>query len=202
MDKKGQRKPLADWGTLRTGISRRPLLFVLAVFLVMTALYVLTQLRSSLDDSFTPLTPIDQRQALAPDFTLPALTGQPIRLSDLRGQVVLLNFWATWCPPCREEMPSMEKLYQRFRSRGLEILAVSIDRVQEPVRAFMQRYHLSFPALWDAEGQVAGQYQVLGIPTTYLIDQRGFIASVEVGARDWASPGAQAMIQTLLQESK
>ncbi len=185
-----------------SGISRRSWMFMLIIFAAMIGLSFLTQWRSALPDaSFHPLKPIGQRQTLAPDFTLPNLTGRLVRLADFRGQVVLLNFWATWCPPCRKEMPSMERLYQKFRDQGLVTLAVSTDRAREPVLEFMERYRLSFPALWDGEGSVAEQYQILGLPTSYLIDRRGFLVSAEVGARDWASTGAKDLISTLLAES-
>jgi peroxiredoxin len=140
----------------------------------------------------------------APDFTLRDVEGRPVQLSRvLEGKVVLLNFWATWCPPCRVEMPSMERAYRAYRGRGLEILAVSVDSGPEAAAAqavdrFMLELSLSFPALLDPEMKVAQQYRVLGIPATFLIDRRGTFRSVDVGPRDWFSPASRKKIEEAL----
>jgi thiol-disulfide isomerase/thioredoxin len=98
-----------------------------------------------------------ERGAVAPEFILPGLSGTPARLADHRGEVVLLNFWATWCPPCRAEMPSMEKLYQAYRDRGLVILAISGDRAgRSVVESFVQERGVTFPILLDPDGAVFG----------------------------------------------
>jgi peroxiredoxin len=135
----------------------------------------------------------------APHFTLSDLEGRPVRLADLRGKVVLLNFWATWCPPCRAEMPSMEGAYRAYRDRGFTILAVAGDRQGAPVVApFMREYGLTFPTVLDVTGAVAARYRVRTIPTTLLLDREGRIVAREVGARDWNGSGARAVIETLL----
>jgi len=143
----------------------------------------------------------DQRDAVAPAFVLPGLSGTPVHLSDHRGRVVLLNFWATWCPPCRAEMPSMEKLYQAYRDRGLVILAISGDRAgTQVVESFVQELGLTFPILLDPEGNIFAQYGVRGLPTSYLLDRRGRIVSAEAGARDWNSTAARRVAEVLLKE--
>jgi len=110
----------------------------------------------------------------APDFTLPTLSGAPIRLSELRGKVVLLNFWATWCVPCRTEMPTLEALYQRYKDRGLEVLAVNVDMLSTAgVEAFVKEVTVTFQIVLDPSWSVARAYRVLGLPTTYLIDRGG-----------------------------
>lgn len=141
------------------------------------------------------------RTFVAPDFALPDLQGNIRRLSDFQGRVVLLNFWATWCPPCRAEMPSMETLYQTYHDQGFEILAVSSD-VQGAaiVQPFMQGYALSFPALLDTTGRVNSRYGVRSIPTSYVLDRRGRVVSRELGARNWANAEARALIASLLNE--
>jgi len=141
------------------------------------------------------------RTLVAPDFALPDLEGNARRPSDFRGKVVLLNFWATWCPPCRAEMPSMETLYQAYKDQGFEILAVSSD-VQGAaiVQPFMEKYRLSFPALLDTTGRVNGMYGVRSIPTSYLLDRQGQVVSRELGARNWANAEARALIASLLEE--
>ncbi len=137
---------------------------------------------------------------LAPDFALPDLAGQTVRLSDFRGKrAVFLNFWATWCPPCRAEMPTMERAYQAYGEKGLEILAISIDAgAPDEVAAFMKELTLSFPALLDPRAEVSALYRIPGIPATVLIDREGVIRSVEIGYRDWYSAESRKRLETLL----
>ncbi|MBI3121735.1 MAG: TlpA family protein disulfide reductase [candidate division NC10 bacterium] len=142
-----------------------------------------------------------ERGAVAPDFVLPTLAGPPIRLSDHQGKVVLLNFWATWCPPCRAEMPSMEKLYRAYRDRGLVILAVSGDRTgRSVVESFVQERGVTFPILLDSPGEVFAQYGVRGLPTSYLLDRQGRIVSADIGARDWSGKAARQVVERLMAE--
>jgi peroxiredoxin len=142
-----------------------------------------------------------ERGAVAPDFVLPRLNGAAVPLSDYRGKVVLLNFWATWCPPCRAEMPSMEKLYQAYRDRGLEILAISADKSSKVVvESFVEARGLTFPILLDPANEVFAQYGVRGLPTSYLLDRQGRIVSGEVGARDWSGKTARQLVERLLAE--
>ncbi|HWU40783.1 MAG TPA: TlpA disulfide reductase family protein [Candidatus Acidoferrum sp.] len=142
-----------------------------------------------------------ERGAVAPDFLLPDLTGTPIRLSDHRGKVVLLNFWATWCPPCRAEMSSMEGLYQAYRDRGLVILAVSNDHGgKSVVESFVRERGVTFPILMDPDGEVLARYGVRGLPPSYLLDRRGRIVSGDVGARDWSGKVAREIVERLLAE--
>jgi peroxiredoxin len=137
-----------------------------------------------------------------PDFTLPDLEGRPVRLRDLRGKLVFLNFWATWCPPCRLEMPSMERLYQTFKQTEFVMLAVSIDRQgAEAVKPFMEELRLTFPALLDQTSAVARQYGLRGLPATYLIDPDGQLIGAAVGGRDWHSTEAKALITGLLRQA-
>jgi peroxiredoxin len=140
----------------------------------------------------------------APDFALHDLKAKTVRLSDFLGKkAVLVNFWATWCVPCREEMPTMERAYREYKAKGLEILAVSADAgpeaaARKSVAQFMNELKLSFPAVLDYEMEVAQLYRVVGIPATFLIDRRGVIRAVEVGPRDWFSPGSRKQLEELL----
>ncbi len=141
-----------------------------------------------------------RRQKTAPDFTVPRLGGSPIRLGDFKGQVIFLNFWATWCPPCREEMPSMERLYRRFKAKGFTVLALSIDsRGEEVVGPFVKSLGLTFPVGLDPRMTVADEYRMAGLPTSILIDARGAIVAVAVGPRDWDTRAAHQVIETLLE---
>jgi peroxiredoxin len=122
----------------------------------------------------------------APDFSLPTLKGNFVKLSDYRGKVVFLNIWATWCPPCREEMPSMESLYQRLKGREFEMLAVSIDRQgKEIVGPFVAKYGLTFPVLLDSENKTYKLYGLTGIPETFIIDRNGAVIFKVIGPQDW-----------------
>ncbi len=134
----------------------------------------------------------------APEFSVPDLTGRPLRLSGFRGQLVLLNFWATWCPPCRQEMPAMERLYQRYRDRGFTIVAVSIDTNTAAVAPFVAQYRLTFPIGLDPTSTVAEAYRARALPTTVLIDRGGHFVALALGAREWDGPAAHALIEALL----
>ena len=136
---------------------------------------------------------------LAPDFSLPSLGGQTVRLSDLRGKAVLLNFWATWCAPCRLEMPTMDKAYQEYKSRGLEVLAVSLDAGSNSVvKNFMQELKLDFPVLSDPDMEVLRLYRMVGIPASFLIDKQGIVRHREVGYRDWTDPESRRLLEAIL----
>ncbi|MBC7263773.1 MAG: TlpA family protein disulfide reductase [Chloroflexi bacterium] len=117
----------------------------------------------------------------APDFVLTDLDNHPVRLSDLRGHAVLLNFWATWCSPCRAEMPDLQAIHEEYGDDGLVILAANINEPKEGVQEFVTHYSLTFRILLDSSGQVARLYQVRGIPTTFFIDRDGIIRDRVVG---------------------
>jgi peroxiredoxin len=136
---------------------------------------------------------------VAPDFAVPDLDGQAVRLSAYRGRVVLVNLWATWCPPCREEMPSMERLHQRLKDKGFVLLAVSEDEGGAAgVRAFVEQMKVTFPVLLDPDGEVGRKYEVWGFPESFLLDRGGRVVERVIGPRDWSSPQQIARIEALL----
>jgi len=135
----------------------------------------------------------------APDFTLPDLDGTPRKLSDYRGKVVLLNFWSTWCTPCRTEMPSMQRAFQRHKGNGFEILAVSLNvEGKPPVVEFVKELKLTFMILLDPKKEVARIYRVYALPTSYVIDKQGKIAYKLIGEKDWDDAHSHELIQGLL----
>jgi peroxiredoxin len=137
-------------------------------------------------------------QAPTPDFTLPNPDGKKVSLKDFRGNLVFLNFWATWCVPCREEMPAMEKLYQEFKDRNFLILAVNVkDRKQDAVN-FVKELKLSYPIVVDPDAQVGLLYGAWGLPTTYLIGPKGEGLARAWGPAEWYSPAARNLIKDLL----
>ncbi len=127
------------------------------------------------------------RGAPAPDFQLDRLDGEdPIALSDFRGRVVLVNFWATWCKPCEDEMPSMERLYRALHPSGFELVAVSVDEDPSEVAAFRDRLAITFPIALDPGQEVSRLYQTTGFPESLLVDRDGTVVERYVGPRDWA----------------
>jgi cytochrome c biogenesis protein CcmG/thiol:disulfide interchange protein DsbE len=135
--------------------------------------------------------PSPQAGFAAPDFTLETMGGGPIRLSDLRGQAVLINFWATWCPPCRAEMPAIQRVYERYHDRGFTVLAVDLQESDAQVAAFIQELGLTFPILMDRDGSVFARYRVMGLPSTFFVDREGIIQEVTVGG-----PMTEAFIES------
>ena len=140
--------------------------------------------------------------AAAPDFQLWNLDGDAVTLSSQQGRVVMLNFWATWCGPCRIEMPAMEVLYQQFNRKDFEILAISTDAQGAAVtRPFRDSMGLSFPILHDSDFRVGVTYGTRTLPMTFLVNRQGVITHRIFGARDWQSPEAKQMIHTLIRTS-
>ena len=140
---------------------------------------------------------------VAPGFELPDLEEHSVRLSDFRGKVVFLNFWATWCKPCREEMPSMQVLYKNFERDGFVVLAISIDRVttKKDIPPFVKSLNLTFPVLVDSWGQTDKRYKLMGVPETYIIDQQGVLREKVIGPRDWTVLDNLQVITGLLKNS-
>jgi len=134
------------------------------------------------------------------DFELPDLSGTTRRLSDYKGKVVFLNFWATWCGPCRFEMPSMEKLYQRFKSSGLEIVAVNLQEDRDSVQRFVDEYDLSFHVLLDTTGRIGATYGARSIPTTYIVGRDGTVLAGTIGTREWDTEEYIRFFEKLLEE--
>lgn len=125
--------------------------------------------------------------AVAPPFEGITLAGQHLKLADLRGQVVLVNFWATWCEPCRVEMPALEALYRHYRERGLRVVGVNLGEVAADVRAWVSTLGLSFDIVLDGQQRTAALYQLRGQPTTYVISPDGIITAIFYGATTQAA---------------
>lgn len=154
--------------------------------------------QSKIDYKVVPIMQPMKDTAPTPDFTLPSPDGRKIALKDFRGKVVLLNFWASWCVPCREEMPSMEKLYQEFKDKNFTILAVAVkDRKQDSIN-FVKELKLTYPIALDPEGQVGMTYGAWGLPATYLIGPKGEGLARGWGPADWHSPAARQLIRDLV----
>lgn len=136
--------------------------------------------------------------APTPEFSLPDPQGKKISLKDFRGKIVFLNFWASWCVPCREEMPAMERLYQEFKDKKFVVFAVNVkDRRQDAID-FAKELKLTYPVVLDPEGQVGLLYGAWGLPTTYLIGPKGEGLARAWGPAEWYSPSARNLIKELL----
>jgi thiol-disulfide isomerase/thioredoxin len=133
------------------------------------------------------------------NFTLPSLDGTKIALSQFKGKVVFLNFWATWCGPCRSEMPSMEAVYQKLKNKGFEILAVNLGDSKKEVSAFMNEYKLNFPVLLDERSMTGSYYNIQAIPTTYIINKQGLIVARLIGSTNWNTPKIISALESVLQ---
>lgn len=134
----------------------------------------------------------------APAFSLPDLSGKTIKLVEFRGTLVLLNFFATWCVPCRDEMPGMERLYRAHREAGLVVAAVNFQESAKTVRPFVRELKLSFPIILDGEGIVSREYGVRALPVTFLIGRDGNIVWRAMGGRDWESAQARRYFAQLV----
>jgi len=150
-----------------------------------------------------PLPEVGARDGnLAPDFMLTDLEGNEVLLSDLRGRVIFLNFWATWCPHCREAMASIERMYQEYKSQGFVVVAVNIGGKGETLKKvwqFATENNLTFPVLVDLRGKTKGPFKVTSLPHTYILDQEGIIRSVVLGARDWDSEENRRIVQDIME---
>lgn len=134
----------------------------------------------------------------APDFDLPLLAGGTASLSAQQGKVVILNFWATWCPPCREEMPSMETFYRRFKDQGLEIFAVDGGEDTATVQRFIRQNGYTFPILLDRNNRVNSNYGITAIPSSFILDRSGNIVAMVMGSKRWDDPKVIAAFTALL----
>ena len=171
---------------------------ILLVLLACVSLATGAREQPKLGHQFTELS----RPIPAPDFTLKDMDEDSHRFSDYRGRVVILNFWATWCPPCRREMPSMQRLYEKYKDDGFTVIAV--NQMEDPghVFAFIGQLDTdpTFPMLFDPDSQVSQTYGVKGLPTTFLIDKRGRIRYRAIGGREFDHPEVEAQIQKLMHE--
>jgi len=135
----------------------------------------------------------------APNFYLEDLKGKKLELKNFKGKVIFLNFWATWCGPCKEEMPSMETLYQQFKEKDFVFLAISVDyEGRKPVKEFIEKERYTFPVLLDPKYETFDLYKVKGIPTTIIIDKDRKMIGRAVGPKNWKSSDVISLINLLL----
>lgn len=176
---------------------------VILIFLMITGGLVLLLLNRN-RSYYQPVKQVSVAVGLpAPDFTFSGVNGKMVSLSDNRGKIVLINIWATWCPPCVDEMPSMEALYQKLKGENFEIIAVSIDSLGlEAVAPFMKKYNLTFPALIDSAGTIGKTYGITGVPESFVVDKDGILVKKIIGPLDWATPEVLRFFHALIEKPR
>jgi len=140
------------------------------------------------------------RPTMPPDFNGRTADGSDLSLASLKGKVVLLNFWATWCLECRPEMPAFERLHREFSAQGLAVVGINAREETSTIREYAKELGLTFPLISDPTGKINSAYGVIGLPTTFLIGRSGRAVALAVGPREWSAKPARALIQALLAE--
>jgi thiol-disulfide isomerase/thioredoxin len=176
----------------------------LALLAVVALIGVASAPAGSSPEAMKALQILEPRERMTPpEFAFPTLGGKPLSIKALKGKVVLVNFWATWCVPCQWEMPLMEKLYQGYKAKAFMVAAISLDQqgaaVVEP---FVKERKLTYPVLLDPQLRGARQFGVRGLPATFLVGADGYVRGVTYGPREWDGPDARALIEALLKDSR
>ena len=140
------------------------------------------------------------RAKLADDFTIALVRGESFKLREQRGKPVLINFWATWCTPCREEMPAMERLHRRYKEQGFVMLAVSVDSDPALVTPFLETHKLTFPVAVDPKMELANAYRVRALPSSFIVDRERYLAAIALGPRAWDNRAARSLIEGMLRQ--
>jgi peroxiredoxin len=138
------------------------------------------------------------RQKIADDFTLPTPGPAKFKLSEHRGKVVLINFWATWCPPCLQEMPAMDRLYRQHKEAGFEMVAVSVDTDRGAVKPFLARHAFAFRVALDPTMGLANTYGVRALPSSFIVDRKGMLAALAIGPRHWDSDASHSLVEAMV----
>lgn len=191
--------PSSKTSSVRRINSRRPADFLLALAL---AVLSIGPQPAVADETLGHALSALKEPVPAPDFSLRDMDGTKVALVDYRGKVVLLNFWATWCPPCRREMPSMERLYQSLKDEGFVVIGVNEFEGPDHVFAYIGQLAVdpTYPILFDPDSDVANRYAVRGLPSTYLVDKHGRIRYRAIGGREFDHPDVTSLIRALLAE--
>ena len=136
----------------------------------------------------------------APDFLLDSNTGKPVKLSQYKGDVVMINFWATWCGPCRQEMPLLESIYKQYKGKRFTLLGVNVEPDSKPAEDWLKKTPVSFPVLFDKESKVSNLYKVSGMPSTVFVDRKGFVRVIHQGYKPGDENEYMNSIRTLMRE--
>ncbi len=173
--------------------------FFRCLFVILILLSPHFSAKAGEDDLFLkiPISPIKENKK-APNFSLKDLNGKNVEFKNFKGKVVFLNFWATWCGPCKGEMPSLEALYQQFKGKDFVFLSISVDyEGVRPVKEYIEKNRYTFPVLIDAKCETLDLYEVKGIPTTFIIDKKGRMIGKAIGPRNWKSQEVVSLLNLL-----
>ncbi len=172
--------------------------YLLIIFILLS---LLSSTEGEEDDLFSKIGVLQiNEKKNAPNFRLEDLKGRKIELKNFRGKVIFLNFWATWCGPCKEELPSVETLYQQFKEKNFVFLTISVDyEGRKPVKEFIEKHRYTFPVLLDHKYETLDLYKVKGIPTTFIIDKKGRMIGRAVGPRNWKNPEVVSLFNLLIE---
>ncbi len=169
----------------------------LLMFALLSAAFLLTD---TLNAQFSPFEIDKLVGKKAPEFKAKDLSGNTVSLSSLKGKPILLNFWATWCPYCREERPYLNSLYKEYKDKGLVIIAVSVDKSEETVKRYLKRVPSDFMIIHDEDNKASGIYGVYSLPTSFLIDRNGIIKNKFMGMRNWTEDSSKKLINDLIKQ--
>lgn len=181
------------------GITKGKKAFFFSLFSILIFSAFSFSFENKTEDLFTKIgvQPIKDNKK-APNFYLEDLKGKKWELKNLKGKVIFLNFWATWCSPCKEEMPSIEGLHRQFKEKDFIFLTISVDyKKGEAVKEFIEKHHYTFPVLLDPKGLALNLFEVKGIPSTFIIDKRGRMIGKAIGPRNWKSQEVISLVNLM-----
>ncbi len=173
---------------------------VLAIFVGALGLFLHTDVHAEEDNPWKSFGVFQPPVKRAANFTLPDLQGKEVTLDNLRGKVVFINFWATWCYACKIEMPSMDKLYKKYKGDNFELLGIDLLEPKKKVVKFINELGVTFPILLDSKGALRRDYPVPGLPITYIVDKKGNLRGRVFGSREWDKPEIETILLELLKE--
>ena len=165
----------------------------MALSFILTSALALLSAAAPADQTLTP----SANKPLAHNFELVDQDGARHKLSDFRGKPVIVNFWATWCPPCRKELPSMNRAWQQLKNQGVQMIAVDVGEDEDTIFGFLSDYPIDFLVLLDIDGSEVTRWPVKGVPTTFVLDPKGRIVYTAIGGREWDDPALLEKILTL-----
>ncbi len=190
---------MEDKDTRQTKKPNLRIILFIPIAIIAIAVFVMIQNKNPSEINLS--TPSTKEGPVAPNFTLKDLNGRTDSLSDHKGKVVLVNIWATWCPPCVAETPSIDKLYKMLKDDNFVLMAISIDENgKKAVESFMKKKNLSFPVLLDPDGRIASLYGTTGVPESFIVGKDGIIDNHIIGAIDWTSPKVIEHLHELMKE--
>lgn len=174
----------------------------LKILLIATSALIISSVTNLNAKSFSPSETGKPALKMAPDFSANDLSGKSTVFSSFKGKPILLNFWATWCPNCREERKYLISFYEEYKDKGIVVISVSTDRSPDQVKEYLKKVPMNFIILHDTSGQAARAYGVFALPTTFLIDREGLIKQRFLGAVDWTDQESKKLIDELLKGKK